>query len=114
MSTAKPLDGNRILIFVGDEYEDLELWYPKLRLEEAGARCHARRAGGGELYRGKHGYPCVADAAISDMEAADFQGVICPGGWMPDKFAETPGPRSCVNVPRRQARGRDLSWWMDS
>ena len=31
------LDGKRILIFVEDIYEDLELWYPKLRLEEAGA-----------------------------------------------------------------------------
>ena len=31
------LDGKRILIFVGDIYEDLELWYPKLRMEEAGA-----------------------------------------------------------------------------
>ena len=26
----------RILIFVEDAYEDLELWYPKLRLIEAG------------------------------------------------------------------------------
>ena len=32
-----PLDGKRLLCFVGDIYEDLELWYPKLRLEEAGA-----------------------------------------------------------------------------
>jgi protease I len=90
MSTAKPLDGNRILIFVGDEYEDLELWYPKLRLEEAGA--HVTLAGPevGKMYRGKHGYPCVADAAISDMEAADFEGVVCPGGWMPDKIRRDP------------------------
>ena len=26
----------RILIFVEESYEDLELWYPKLRLIEAG------------------------------------------------------------------------------
>ena len=32
----QPLDGRRMLCFVGDIYEDLELWYPKLRLEEAG------------------------------------------------------------------------------
>ena len=31
------LAGHRILMFVGDAYEDLELWYPKLRMEEAGA-----------------------------------------------------------------------------
>ena len=32
-----PLQGMRFLCFVGDDYEDLELWYPKLRLAEAGA-----------------------------------------------------------------------------
>ncbi|MFO1093338.1 MAG: DJ-1/PfpI family protein, partial [Planctomycetaceae bacterium] len=37
-----------------------------------------------------HGYPCVADAAISEMDAADFHGVICPGGWMPDKLRRDP------------------------
>ena len=37
------LEGRRVLCFVGDDYEDLELWYPKLRLEEAGA--HVTLAG---------------------------------------------------------------------
>lgn len=84
--TSKPLAGQRVLIFVGDEYEDLELWYPRLRLLEAGV--HAVVAGSveGHKYHGKHGYPCIADASISQMESADFQGVLCPGGWMPDKL----------------------------
>ena len=64
MSTAKTLDGNRVLIFVADEYEDLELWYPKLRLEEAGVHVTVAGPEAGKTYRGKHGYPCVADAAI--------------------------------------------------
>ena len=36
MTTARPLAGARYLLFVDDVYEDLELWYPKLRLIEAG------------------------------------------------------------------------------
>ena len=82
----RPLDGVRILTLVGDDYEDLELWYPKLRLEEAGA--HVTLAGSmqGRTYAGKHGYPCTSDAAIADMEAADFHGIVIPGGWMPDKL----------------------------
>ena len=82
----RPLDGIRILTLVGDDYEDLELWYPKLRLEEAGA--HVTLAGSmqGCTYAGKHGYPCTSDAAIADMEAADFHGIVIPGGWMPDKL----------------------------
>lgn len=81
-----PLDGKRILCFVGDIYEDLELWYPKLRLEEAGAHVTIAGPQEGVTYSGKHGYPCVSDAAISDMEVDDFHGVICPGGFMPDKL----------------------------
>ena len=85
-ASRRPLDGVRILVLVGDDYEDLELWYPKLRLEEAGA--HVTLAGSmqGRTYSGKHGYPCTSDAAIADMEAADFHGIVIPGGWMPDKL----------------------------
>jgi protease I len=81
-----PLSGQRFLCFVGDVYEDLELWYPKLRLEEAGAKVTLAGLKAGVTYEGKNGYPCVSDAAISDMKSADFQGVICPGGFMPDKL----------------------------
>ena len=42
-----------ILMLVGPEYEDLEVWYPKLRLEEAGYA--VKLAGMGEpAYAGKH------------------------------------------------------------
>ena len=79
-----PLDGIRILVPVADAYEDLELWYPKLRIEEAGG--HVTMAGRmqGRTYAGKHGYPCTSDAALGDMEASDFHGIVIPGGWMPD------------------------------
>ncbi len=86
MSSSRPLEGKRYLIFVEHEYEDLELWYPKLRLEEAGAHVVVAGPKRGVTYRGKHGYPCVADADIPEMEAGDFQGVVCPGGWAPDKL----------------------------
>ena len=85
-----PLEGRRFLCFVGDVYEDLELWYPKYRLEEAGAQVTLAGPEAGEKYTGKNGYPCVSDAAIRDMESADFHGVICPGGFMPDKLRRDP------------------------
>src|ERR1700704_3572574 len=45
-----------VLVLAGPEYEDMELWYPKYRLESAGYA--APIAGIGEdHYRGKHGYP---------------------------------------------------------
>jgi protease I len=90
MSSDQPLAGQRILIFVGDIYEDLELWYPKLRLIEAGADVVVAGPEAGSTYDGKNGYPCVSDAAINDMNAADFHGLVVPGGFMPDKLRRDP------------------------
>jgi protease I len=73
------------LAFVDDLYEDLELWYPKLRLEEAG---YAMRLAALELktFEGKHGYPARADLLLSDARSDDFCGLLIPGGFMPDKL----------------------------
>ena len=86
MSTDQPLADLRVLMFVDDVYEDLELWYPKLRLQEAGAHVTVAGPKGEHVYMGKHGYPCRSDAAIELMEAEDFQGLVIPGGFMPDKL----------------------------
>ena len=83
---SKPLAGRRILMFVDDVYEDLELWYPKLRLVEAGAQVTVAGPQAGHKYAGKHGYPCVADAAIAEMKSTTFAGVVIPGGFSPDKL----------------------------
>ena len=90
MARSKPLDGVRLLMCVDDIYEDLELWYPKLRMIEAGAHVTVAGPEAGRKFAGKHGYPCVSDAAIRDMEAADFQGMIIPGGFAPDKLRRDP------------------------
>lgn len=88
--TDLPLAGKRLLIFTGDIYEDLELWYPKLRMIEAGASVTVAGPEAGRTYAGKNGYPCVSDAAIADMSGDDFDGVLCPGGFMPDKLRRDP------------------------
>jgi protease I len=86
----KLLAARHILFFVGDDYEDLELWYPRLRLEEAGAAVTVAGQGAGQVYRGKHGYPCEATAGIAEVRASAFDGVVIPGGWMPDKLRRDP------------------------
>ncbi len=91
-----PLTGQRILMFVGDIYEDLELWYPKLRMVEAGAQVVVAGPEAGVTYAGKNGYPCQSDAALSDMSADAFDGLIVPGGFMPDKLRRDPHVLSLV------------------
>ena len=62
----------RLLMFVDDVYEDLELWYPKLRLAEAGAHVTVAGPEADRKYQGKHGYPCRADAAIAIWRRPTF------------------------------------------
>jgi protease I len=96
MSRDLPLADVRVLILVGDDYEDLELWYPKLRLAEAGAHVTVAGPAGETVYRGKHGYPCRSDAAIALMECDDFHGLVIPGGFMPDKLRRDEHVKSLV------------------
>jgi len=75
----------QILILVGPEYEDLEVWYPKLRLEEAGYDTPLVGMGA-PSYTGKHGYPCKVEGTVADYPASELTGILAPGGWAPDKL----------------------------
>jgi len=63
--------GKTLLTFVEDVYEDLELWYPLLRLQEAG---YAMRLAAPEIrsYTGKHGYPAASDLLLKEARSDDF------------------------------------------
>ncbi|MBI4420127.1 MAG: type 1 glutamine amidotransferase [Gemmatimonadetes bacterium] len=87
--TTTPLAGKTILLFAGPLYEDLELWYPKIRLEEEGARTVVAGLGESE-YRGKNGYPVKVDVAVDTVKAADFDGLVIPGGFAPDRMRRSP------------------------
>lgn len=97
------MDTKTILILVGPEYEDLEVWYPRLRLEEAGY--DAKLAGLGEReYRGKHGYPCPVDGRVSDFRASGLAGLLAPGGWAPDKLRRDRDVLDLVRAVHEQGR----------
>ncbi len=79
------LKGKKVLILADDTYEDLELWYPKLRLTEAGATVKVA-AVEKRIYHGKHGYPVEADLKISACDPKDFDCLVIPGGYAPDRL----------------------------
>jgi protease I len=76
----------RIAAVVDDIYEDLELWYPRIRLEEEGWKVVVAGPESGKVYAGKHGYPCRTDASFADLREADFDALLVPGGFAPDKM----------------------------
>jgi protease I len=78
------LKGKRIAILVDNIYQDQEVWYPYFRFKEAGAEVVTVAAKAGETYTSKHGYPIKSDTTYESVRAADFDGVIIPGGYAPD------------------------------
>lgn len=81
-----PLKGKQVLIFIEDLYEDLELLYPKYRLLEAGADVTVAGPDKHKVYQGKNGYPCKSDDTYDHLNAGDFDALIIPGGFAPDKL----------------------------
>lgn len=71
-------------------YENLELHYPRLRLEEAGYEVKVVGPVKGATYGSKEGYPAVADAAFSEIDPAKVKILVVPGGFAPDKLRRYP------------------------
>jgi protease I len=80
------LEGRRVAILAEDMYQELELWYPLLRLREAGAEVTVVGMPGVEEYHSKLGYPVRADATADALSADDFDAVVVPGGYAPDRM----------------------------
>ncbi len=77
-------EGKHFAVLVEKLYEDLELWYPVLRLREAGAVVTLVGPKAGETYLSKHDYPAKADKAAAEVKASHFDGIVIPGGYSPD------------------------------
>ena len=78
------LSGKKIAVFVDNAYQEMELWYPYYRFQEAGASCVLVGAENGKTYTSKLGYPATAQRSYDEVNAGDFDGVIVPGGYAPD------------------------------
>jgi protease I len=80
------LSKKRVLILAADAFEDMELLYPLYRLQEEGADVTLASLGGTPV-TGKKGHgPVTPDEATDDVQARDFDALVIPGGYAPDKL----------------------------
>lgn len=83
------LKGKKIIILIENMYNEFEYWYPYYRLKEAGAEV-VTVGTGSRRYTSKSGLPAKADADAKNLTAADFDGIVIPGGYAPDLMRRNP------------------------
>ena len=97
------LEGKHIAYLVGEGFEDLEFWVPLMRLQEEGARVTVvsyKMA----TFTGKHCLEATPDALAEEVSAGDFDGVVVPGGWAPDKMRRYPAILDLVRDAYNQGK----------
>lgn len=76
----------RVLILAADLFEDMELLYPLYRLREEHVEVTLASINAAAV-TGKKGHgPVAADTAIAETVADDFDALVIPGGFAPDKL----------------------------
>lgn len=80
------LKNKKVMALVEEDFEDLELWYPVLRLQEEGAQVDLVGKEANKKYVGKYGVPAESAYAFTDVHAENYDGILVPGGWAPDKL----------------------------
>ena len=98
------LKEKRVAILAEDLYQDLELWYPLLRLREAGAQVTVVGSGRAREHTGKFGYPVVVDKSAQEVNAGQFDAVIIPGGYAPDHMRRYPAMVAVVREAAQQGK----------
>jgi protease I len=79
-------DDMRVLVLAADLFEDIELLYPVHRLAEEGVAVTIAGISTDPV-TGKKGHgPVAVDMTVDEVNARDFDALIIPGGFAPDKL----------------------------
>jgi len=81
----------QIAVLAEHLYQELELWYPLLRLREEGANVVVISPRIDQPYASKLGYPVTGDLTPADVKPEQFDAVIIPGGFAPEGIRRDKG-----------------------
>lgn len=81
------LQGKRIAIIIANEYDEQEFRQPYERLKDEGAKVDVIGVEAGETLIGHHRQEeAKTDKSFDEVTADDYDAVIIPGGYSPDKL----------------------------
>lgn len=70
----------KVGVFLYPGFQEMEFWYPVLRLREIGADVVVIGVEGSEAVSSVLGYPVVPNVALSATSPRDYAALIIPGG----------------------------------
>jgi protease I len=81
-----PLAQRTVLILAADDFEDMELLYPLYRLAEEDVQVTVAGLDDRPVH-GKKGHgPVPVDTTVEQVAEGDFDALVIPGGFAPDKL----------------------------
>lgn len=81
------LQGKRVIILAEEGFEDSELIEVRRAMRDAGVKVVVVGSGLKDDYKGKRGGATIkVDIAADKVSAEDFDAIVIPGGYAPDKM----------------------------
>ena len=96
------MEDAQVVVLVENLYQELELWTPLFRLREAGANVLTVAPSAEAVYASKLGYPIKADLAVTEVDAAQIDCIVIPGGFAPENVRRTPAILQLVKKVHEQ------------
>lgn len=90
------LAGRKVAVLVEEGFEDLEFWVTVMRLREEGAEVTVVGTEAGREVTGKHCLRARSEVGVEAVSARDFDAVVVPGGWAPDRLRRSKAVTSFV------------------
>lgn len=95
---------SHVAVLTADLFEDVELWYPYYRLQEAGHQVDLVGCEAGTTHKGKRGTTATTTAAAGELDVSSLDAVVIPGGFSPDYMRRCPDLVSLVTEMGRAAK----------